>query len=180
VVHRDRCRPSASLTAGQPGRPPHAGQPPPLDLVEVLHAAAVGGGGVSARRRSRPQRRCFRSRADSKVERRVGIAGGVGRAGAQGVPSGCGRRPVVRPVLPLVGALRRFKLRWVQSPSPVRLTCTSVTGPVPDQASSWTGWFGRVRSRIRRRVLKARHPTVVDGADAFDVVGMNSGSPEVR
>src|SRR5215211_8947527 len=41
------------------------------------------------------------------------VAGGVGRAGAEAVPSCLGRLPCEGPVLPLVRTLRGFDLRWV-------------------------------------------------------------------
>ena len=62
------------------------------------------------------------------------VAGGVGRPRAQRVPSHVGGLPGEGPVLPLVGPARGSRCAGCQSPSPVRLTSTPVTGPVPDQA----------------------------------------------
>src|ERR1700752_3662557 len=43
----------------------------------------------------------------------LGVAGGIGRAGAQGVTANRDRPPYERPVLPVVGPSRRLELGWV-------------------------------------------------------------------
>ena len=92
-------------------------------------------GEVSARRRRRPRWRCFRSRAGSRAGPRVARC----RPRRSPGRGGCAfrrRSPPSRTTSPATG--RGLWAGWscaaCQSPSPVRLTSTRVTGPVPDQA----------------------------------------------